>query len=134
MPRPLTNGKVRPTNEAYAAINKVRRRAYGNPSNLQPCDFAEGMTQDEFRQAVRKERAYELCFEGHRRMDLVRWGIYYQTVQDTYKALAKWWSYRQVVTSTMPVRSYTIEGKHELLPIPQREMDLCPSFTQNPNW
>ena len=24
-------------------------------------------------------RAYELAFEGHRRLDLVRWGIYYQT-------------------------------------------------------
>lgn len=129
----LNEWKGGPTTEAYAAINKVRRRAYGNPSSTSACDLAEGMTQDEFRQAIRKERAYELCFEGHRRMDLVRWGIYYQTVQNTYKALANWWI-QDSGNFNYPVRTYTVEGKHELYPIPQREMDLCPNFKQNPNW
>ncbi len=40
-----------------------------------------------FREAVRKERSYELSFEGHRRMDLVRWGIYYNTIQETAKRI-----------------------------------------------
>ena len=28
----------------------------------------------------------------------------------------------------------TQKGKHELMPIPQREMDLCTQFNQNPKW
>ncbi|WP_347044826.1 hypothetical protein, partial [Bacteroides ovatus] len=29
---------------------------------------------------------------------------------------------------------YTEKNKHELLPIPQREKDLCIQFKQNPGW
>jgi hypothetical protein len=32
------------------------------------------------------------------------------------------------------VGQYTVKGKHELLPIPQRDLDLMTSCTQNPNW
>lgn len=125
----LNEWKGGPTDDAYAAINKVRRRGYGNPSNTTTCDLAAGMTQEEFRQAVRKERAFELAFEGHRRTDLVRWGIYYDTIQETDLALSEWYSsYRYAVAK------YTKINKNELLPIPQREKDLCTQFKQNPNW
>ena len=75
----LNEWKHGPTTEAYAAINEVRRRGYGYPSNTGSCDLSN-LNEETFREAVRKERAYELAFEGHRRMDLVRWGIYYETV------------------------------------------------------
>ena len=93
--------------------------------------FFTGHKLDEaaFREAVRKERAYELAFEGHRRLDLVRWGIYYKTIQETSNKLSNWYSSANYV-----VAQYTEEGKHELMPIPQREMDLCPQFKQNPKW
>lgn len=129
----LNECKGGPTNEAYAAVNKVRRRGYGNPTSTTGCDLVSGMTQEEFRQAVRQERAYELAFEGHRRLDLVRWGIYYQTIQDTYKALANWWT-TDSGTFNYAVYRYTQEGKHELMPIPQHDKDLCKQFEQNPNW
>jgi hypothetical protein len=29
---------------------------------------------------------------------------------------------------------YTFKNKNELLPIPQREMDLCEQFEQNEGW
>lgn len=126
----LNEWKGGPTNEAYAAVNKVRRRAYGNPSSTTACDLQAGLDQEGFRQAIRNERAYELAFEGHRRMDLVRWGIYYETVQQTYNELVNnWWSSANYV-----VQKYTVKGKHELMPIPQREMDLCKQFKQNPGW
>lgn len=76
----LNEWKHGPTTEAYAAINEVRRRGYGYPSNTGSCDLSN-LNEETFREAVRKERAYELAFEGHRRMDLVRWGIYYETIQ-----------------------------------------------------
>lgn len=126
----LNEWKGGPTPEAYAAVNKVRRRGYGNPTDGS-ADLAEGMSQEEFRQAVRKERGYELAFEGHRRLDLVRWGIYYETVQDTYEALASWWESDGSFNYT--VRRYTVKGQHEFMPIPQRDVDLC-KFEQNPKW
>ena len=127
----LNEWKGGPTDEAYAAINKVRRRGYGNPSNTSVCDLS-GMSQDEFRQAIKDERAFELAFEGHRRMDLVRWGIYYETVQETDNALDEWWTGSG--SYNYDVAKNTVKGKHELLPIPLREKDLCTKFEQNPNW
>lgn len=124
-----------PTTEAYAAINKVRRRGYGNPSNTSVCDLS-GLDYTGFQNAVRKERAYELAFEGHRRTDLVRWGIYYETIQETYTSLRRLWNWDSngTYTPNYVVYDYTVKGKSELLPIPQREMDLCTQFTQNPGW
>lgn len=122
-----------PTQEAYEAVNMVRRRGYGldvsTPSAV--ADLQSGMDYDAFRQAVRDERSYELAFEGHRRQDLVRWGIYCDTVIETYQNLTDW-------CDTAPDYYlgglYTKKGKNELLPIPQREKDLCIKFKQNPEW
>ena len=76
------------------------------------------------------ERLLELAFEGHRRMDLVRWGSITKPYKKTNAALANWWdsadNYRYLLYK------YTEKNKHELLPIPQREKDLCTQFEQNP--
>ena len=127
----LNEWKGGPTTEAYAAINKVRKRGYTKADGTINKDYSlkEGLDQTAFREAVHKERAYELAFEGHRRLDLVRWGVYYETVQNTYNALKNWWSSANYV-----VYDYTEKRKHELMPIPQREMDLCTQFEQNPGW
>ena len=60
--------------------------------------------------------------EGHRRFDLVRWGIATETV-DAY-----------ALTETEEARSHMstfVAGKHELFPIPIVEIDLNP-MPQNP--
>ena len=124
----LNEWKGGPTNEAYAAVNKVRRRAYGVSDTSH--DLKVGMNAEEFRQAVRKERKYELAFEGHRRLDLVRWDVYYETVMQTRKDQDEWWG----ESANYVVAEYTRKGQHELMPIPQREMDLCTKFEQNPGW
>lgn len=123
-----------PTDAAYAAINKVRRRGYGNPSNTAVCDLS-GLDCEGFRKAIRDERAWELAFEGHRRTDLVRWGIYAKTIKETDEALNNLWDWTNNNSSyNYVVARYTEEGKSELLPIPQREKDLCKQFKQNPGW
>lgn len=127
----LNEWKHGPDAEAYNAINAVRRRGYGNPSNTSACDLPQGLDETSFREAVHKERSYELSFEGHRRQDLIRWGIYYKTVQATAKELGYWWE--GTGSPNYSVATYTEEGKHELFPIPQRDMDLCIQFNQNPN-
>lgn len=123
-----------PTPEAYAAVNMVRRRGYGldiNSTEPTVADLDEGMSQEEFRQAVRDERAYELCFEGQRKQDLIRWGIYYESIQQAAFDLDDLMD--QATTYYLPAQ-YTQKGRHELQPIPQRELDLMPLYRQNPNW
>ena len=88
------------------------------------------MDQEEFRQAIRDERSYELAFEGHRRQDLVRWGIYAQTIRKTYEGLMDW---HEQAPNYFVGAQYTIEGKNELLPIPLHDIDLS-GFNQNPKW
>ncbi len=149
-----------PTQEAYDAVNKVRRRGYGlykpkveaqsdeapdetpdetpgeipdETQDVTIADLPASLSQEEFRQAVRDERGYELCFEGNRKQDLIRWGIYAQTVQETGRALVKW-GQREQFAEYYLAEIYTEEGKHELQPIPQREKDLMPLYKQNPNW
>lgn len=129
----LNEWKGGPTEDAYTAVNMVRRRGYGaDVASANSAADLSGMGQDEFREAIRKERGYELCFEGHRRQDLIRWGIYYETVQETYNALVKWWN--GTGTPNYVVKQYTIKGKHELFPIPQRDIDLMTQCKQNPGW
>ena len=89
-----------------------------------------GFTQEEFRQAIRDERAYELAYEGHRRQDLIRWGIYVDTIEQTYQGLMSW---HETAPDYFIAVDYTKKNKHELLPIPQREVDLC-GFSQNLGW
>ncbi len=95
------------------------------------CDLKD-LNEEDFRKAVYQERAYELAFEGHRRMDLIRWGIYYETIQKTYNDLLNWWTAETEFNYV--VYRHTVKGKHELFPIPQRDMDLMIKFNQNPNW
>ena len=85
--------------------------------------------REDLREAIRKERAYELCFEGHRKQDLIRWGIYYDRVMETAQELVDWYS-----NANYAVSRYIIKGRHELLPIPQRDLDMMPKCKQNPGW
>jgi hypothetical protein len=92
------------------------------------------LDENGFREAVRKERAFELAFEGHRRLDLIRWGIYYETVKATAVRLGNWWTGGDAPNYVVATPGYTTKGKHELFPIPQRDMDIMSQFKQNPLW
>ena len=121
-----------PTPEAYEAVNMVRRRGYGLPITAPnaACDIAN-LDYESFQQAVRDERAYELAFEGHRRQDLVRWGIYYESIKKTEQDLVNWFSDG---ATYFVCSSYIKKGKNELFPIPQRDLDLMPKYQQNEGW
>ena len=56
---------------ALNAVNKVRKRAKATELTT---------VSDEL---IQQERLLELCFEGHRKFDLVRWGILEQKVNET---------------------------------------------------
>ena len=97
--------------EALVYLNMVRERArQGNP-NILP-DIATTDKQ-ELSNFIFNERRQELAMEGWRFWDLVRTG-----------------RAAQVLGSLG-----FVAGKHELLPIPQSEIDISQgSLTQNPNW
>ncbi len=111
-------------NTAKNVLNQVRTRARANTAVLP--DFPYGSyvdnSQSDLRKAIRHERRVELAMEGHRWFDLCRWGIAKETM-DKYKA-----------GETEEARSQMaefIEGKHELFPIPSKEIDLNPMPQNN---
>jgi hypothetical protein len=93
---------------AYAAINEVRRRA-----NL---PILSGLSQGDFRTAVRQERSYELAFENKRWFDLKRWGTWLDVLRAD------------------PVAGARIQPHHRWAPLPQQELDNSPGLTQNPGY
>lgn len=121
-----------PTSDAYLAINQVRRRGFGADVGTYnaKADLKRGLDQEAFRQAVRDERSYELAFEGQRRTDLVRWGIYAKRIREVYESLPDW---HELGPNYFIGAQYTVEGKNELLPIPLHDVDLS-GFKQNPKW
>ena len=109
----------------------VRRRGFGLPVDAasEIADLPAGLDYQGFQKAIRKERAYELAFEGHRRQDLVRWGIYAEAIDETDTQLRRWFPNANYIAY-----DFTKKGKHELFPIPQRDKDLMVQFKQNPGW
>ena len=94
---------------AYPYVNRVRERAF------EPDKPWSGMSQQEFREAMYDERKFELCTEGYRRMDLIRWGILLETV-------------RNVQHRPWNNPADNIQPYHILLPIPQEELILNPNL------
>ena len=113
-------------------LNMVRRRGYGlDPAVVSP-SVDRVLTLD----MIKDERSRELCFEGLRHTDLIRWG------EDTYRK-----AMNQVNTDVDKSGAGLVAGKYAinllmsnyqkytLLPIPSTELTATPnSFTQNPGW
>lgn len=116
-----------PTALAYECLNEVRHR--GNMSDLTSESY------ESFRQAVRDERARELCFESLRKYDLIRWGIYVKAVHDD---LGKATTDKRWATGTnfIGAKEYAArtQEKHQFLPIPTKELDVNVKLTQNKYW
>ena len=127
----LNEWKKSPNDDAYNAVNMIRRRGFGLPVDAanEIADLPAGLDYQGFQKAIRKERAYELAFEGHRRQDLVRWGIYAEAIDETDTKLRRWFPNANYIAY-----DFTKKGKHELFPIPQRDKDLMIQFKQNPGW
>ncbi|MDR1380122.1 MAG: RagB/SusD family nutrient uptake outer membrane protein [Tannerella sp.] len=68
------------TGEAIDIVNQVRARAWGGSL---PADKRwSGLSQDQFRTDIMDERIRELCFEGWRRMDLIRSGNFVRLIRE----------------------------------------------------
>ncbi len=96
-------------------INKLRDRAYGNTSGritafpVNPLQF------------VLDERGRELYWEGHRRTDLIRYGL---LTTGTYL-----WPWKGGVSS-----GTAVDPKYNLFPIPATNRTANPNLEQNPGY
>jgi hypothetical protein len=104
------NGK---SADALQYVNQVRSRARGtNPIILPNLTITD---QSQLRDRIYKERRVELALEQHRWFDLLRWSRAESVMQAVGKDF--------------------VPGKHELLPIPQAEVDLTEGrIAQNPGY
>ncbi|NID09202.1 RagB/SusD family nutrient uptake outer membrane protein [Fibrivirga algicola] len=103
------NESAGPNAQAYESVNKIRRRA-------KLADLTAGLTQQQFRDAVLRERSLEFCFESKRYFDLIRT----ETLIPVMTAAGK---------KPLP--------RNLLFPIPQREIDinnLIEQADQNPGY
>ena len=118
--------------KAWEAVLAVRDRIVmpdGMPLPLPEHLYA---SDEALRETIRRERAVELAFEGHRWYDIRRW---YVADQPEYMKLDvldfdKEHTYYKV-------RSYgkkIFEKKHYWLPIKNSQTRIYPEFQQNPGW
>ena len=108
----------------------VRRRGYG--VDIHPPDAAVDydLADEPFEDFILDERSRELCFEGHRWADLVRFG----KLQEAYRSVGKSdpdWLPGQYIEMVIN----NCQEKHSIFPIPQSVIDSSnSSITQNPLW
>lgn len=102
-------GGDKPTAVNY--INLIRQRAYGGPAgNITSTDLTL--------QFVLDERARELYWEGHRRTDLVRYGL---LTTNTYL-----WPWKGGVSS-----GTAVDAKYDIFPVPAENRTSNPNLSQN---
>lgn len=108
---------------AYECINEVRDRA--------GLGALSGLSKDEFREAIKNERAMELCFEASRRWDLIRWGEFYSKMIDMANYVIKTgWN----TSHSYAANYYKVTPAYIYFPIPDWEMSKNKAATQNSGW
>ncbi|WP_343702765.1 RagB/SusD family nutrient uptake outer membrane protein [Chitinophaga sp.] len=122
-----------PTADAYNALNMVRRRGYGKPVSTPDAavDAPAGMDKAAFLAYLQDERARELAFEGMRKHDLIRWGLYLQNMQ----------TLAAEINATAPSgfkyagnAAKNVTARNLVFPIPNSEVTVNQLIIQNPNW
>ena len=99
---------------ALGYVNAIRERAYGGVAG----DITAGQMTLDF---VLAERGRELLWEGHRRNDLVRYGLF---TGGTYI-----WSWKGGT-----VAGAATDAHLNLYPLPANELIANPNLTQNPGY
>ncbi len=114
-----TNGNV---DQAVALINRIRTERTDVKITLLPM----GLTREVARQKLRNERRVEFALEGLYWADIKRWKI----SKDLYPLVIK--DHTGSLIETKFPNGYL--DYYNLLPIPNSELSLNKSLTQNPGW
>ena len=113
---------------AEQAINKLRDRA--GISHVHPAIVADN---NKFMDELRRERSVELSYEGHRWVDIRRWGVAHEDKYRFKTALNfdKDWTFFEEVVLRERVCEYP---KHYWLPFEANQTQFYEGFPQNPGW
>lgn len=120
------------TVKAWEAVQAVRNRVLlpdGTPLPLPAHMYA---SDADLRETIRRERAVELAFEGHRWYDLRRWYVADQPEYMRWDVLDfdKAHTYFKVRSAGQKI----FEKKHYWMPIKESQTQIYPAFGQNPGW
>ena len=99
---------------ALGYVNALRQRAYGNTSG----DIAAGALTVDF---ILNERGIELLWEGHRRTDLIRYGL--------FTGGGYVWQWKGGAADGVATETF-----RDLYPLPASELVANPNLTQNPGY
>ena len=114
------------TTNAVNYLKEVRDRA--NASDISATVTGD---QEALRTALRNERFLELAFEGIRKFDLIRWGIFVSEMNQLGKDIA---STGGTNFSFGALAGNNVSNRNNLLPIPVLELSLNDAMVQNPGW
>lgn len=131
-----------PTTLAYDAANQVRRRGYGLPINAPSvvADLPAGLSKADFQLAIEDERMRELCFEGVRKADLIRWNKFASTMAAVGLEMSKapiptGNQYAKLAGLNVGAAGPDGNNKFLLFPIPSNEIGSNKLITtNNPGW
>ncbi|MEC5146832.1 RagB/SusD family nutrient uptake outer membrane protein [Chitinophaga sp. 212800010-3] len=128
-----------PTATVLDYINRIRARAGLETVENSWSNFGRNptkyTTKDGMRSIIQRERAIELCFEGHRYWDLLRWKT---AAQELSGNITGW-----VVSGQTPELYYRevsflarhfVTPRDYLWPIQEGDLLVNPNLVQNPNW
>ena len=128
-----------PAADVYEYVNRIRARAglqsvessWSNYSTS-PSKYT---TKEGMRSIIQQERSIELCFEGHRYWDLLRW----KRAGEELNGNIQGWD-RSGDTPELYYRPITffsqrfIVPRDYLWPIKETNLPVNPNLVQNPNW
>jgi hypothetical protein len=122
-----------PSATAVGYYNKVRRRAFGfteASGAIPPGVIVTTFTMTD----LMDERSRELCFEGQRRNDLLRWGMmqtaYSNLITDNSNAPSTYTAAANIAANNFLANP----GKFSKFPIPQSEFGTNYELIQNAGW
>ncbi len=119
-----------PSQEIYDCVKAVRDRA-----GVATRPYSEYAAQDAFRQLVRNERGRELVFEGLRKYDLIRWGIFVEAMHGYAQQTSdSRWEASNTMAQYALTTANSVQDKHIYLPIPSKELGVNSLLKQNPMW
>jgi hypothetical protein len=114
-----------------APVSGVRATAVASITNGNEHFLSTTLTQTDLFNVLKAERMRELCFEASRKYDLVRWGRFYQDMQD-FRAYAVANGGGNNGNGLNALSG--VDEKHKLLPKPIYEINLNKALKQNPGY
>lgn len=124
------NGSASATGDAVNSLNQVRLRAGLDP-------YTGGLGHDDFFNELVDERMRELCFEGLRKQDLIRWNLLEEKLLETNQVIMNNNDFNPANqfhnTYMEPGRNF-VRTKHLLLPYPAQETQLNNKLDQRQGW